>query len=81
MVDDFGEKLMHNKGTNLRKDGLNMTVFNRRLKFVKVYTCKHVHSPTSRPGPCCSEVRATPDESLTVQNLSDGVPIKNYKLL
>ena len=34
MVDDFGEKLMHNKERNLRKDGLNMMGFNHRLKFV-----------------------------------------------
>ena len=37
MVDDFGEKLMHNKEINLRKDVLNTIAFNRRLKFVNVY--------------------------------------------
>ena len=30
---------------------------------------------------CPEEVRATPDESLRVQNLSNGVPVKNYKLI
>ena len=38
MVDDLGEKLIHNKKRNSRKDGLNMTAFNHRLKFVYVYT-------------------------------------------
>ena len=41
MVDDFGEKLMHNKENkerNLRKDGLKMTAFNSRLKFAQVHT-------------------------------------------
>ena len=53
MVDDFGEKLMHNKERNLRKDGLNMTAFNRRLKFenidmcVNVYSCKCIQGPSS----------------------------------
>ena len=48
MVVDFGEKLMHNKERNFKKDGLN-----RRLKFVNiytfvnVYTCKRVHGPSS----------------------------------
>ena len=52
MVDDFGEKLMHIE-RNLRKDGLNMTAFNRKLKFVNVYkfinvySCERVHGPSS----------------------------------
>ena len=37
-MDDFGEKFMHNKETNLRNDGLNITAFNHWLKFVNVYT-------------------------------------------
>ena len=37
MVDDFGEKLMHNNKRKLRKVGLNMVAFNRRMKFVNVY--------------------------------------------
>ena len=28
---------------------------------------------------CPEEVRATPDQNLTGQNLSDGVPVQNYK--
>ena len=53
MVDDFGEKLMHNKERNLRKDGLHMMALNWRLKFVNIYmfvnvsTCKNVHGPSS----------------------------------
>ena len=44
MVDDFGENLMHNKERNLRKGGLNMAAFNRRMKFVNVYDqCTRVH--------------------------------------
>ena len=54
MVYNFGEKLIHNKEINLRKDGLNMTVFYLRLKFVNVYmfvTCKREHSPSSNFNP------------------------------
>ena len=47
MMDDFGEKLMHNKERNLKKDGLNMTAFNRRLDFVNVYTFVSIHGPSS----------------------------------
>ena len=53
MVEDFGEKMMHNKESTLRKDGLNMTMLNQRLKFVNVYMfvdvymCKRVHGPSS----------------------------------
>ena len=36
-----------NKDRNLIKDGLTMTAFNRRLKFVNIYTCKYVHCPSS----------------------------------
>ena len=48
MVDEFGEKLMHNKERNLRKDGLNMMAFDQ-LKFVNVYTFVNVykHGPSS----------------------------------
>ena len=37
MVDDFGEKLIHNNERKLRKGGLNMAAFSRRLKFVSIY--------------------------------------------
>ena len=37
MVDDFGEKLMHNNDRKLRKGGLNMAAFSRRMKFINVY--------------------------------------------
>ena len=37
MVDDFGKKLMHNNERKLRKGGLNMAGFSRRMKFVNVY--------------------------------------------
>ena len=36
MVDDFGEKVMHNKERNFIKDEFNMTAFNCRLKFINV---------------------------------------------
>ena len=42
MVDDFDEKLRHKERT-LRKDGLNMTVFNRRLKSVNVFRFVNVY--------------------------------------
>ena len=42
MVDDFGEKFVH-KEKNFRIDGLNTTAFNRRLKFVNVYTFGNVY--------------------------------------
>ena len=50
------KKLMHKMERNLRKDRLNMTAINRRLKFVniymfiKVYMCKHVHGSASTEG-------------------------------
>ena len=37
MVDDFGEKLMHNNERKLRKGGLNMAAFSCRMKFVSAY--------------------------------------------
>ena len=37
MVDEFGKNLMHNNERKLRKGGLNMAAFNRRMKFVNVY--------------------------------------------
>ena len=37
MLDDFGEKLMHNNVRKLRKGGLNIAAFSRRMKFVNVY--------------------------------------------
>ena len=49
----YGEKLVHNKERKLRKDGLNMTASDGRLKFVNLYTfvnlftCKRANSPTS----------------------------------
>ena len=43
MMDDFGEKLMHNKGKNVRKGKLNVTTFKRRFKFVHVYTLTFIH--------------------------------------
>ena len=55
-MDDLDEKSMHNKERNLIKDGLNMKVFNHRLKFVNDYTFvsayrrKPVHSPSSNLG-------------------------------
>ena len=55
MVDDFGEKLMQNKERkglrNLRKGGLNMTAFNRRVKFVNVYDQLNVYTFTRVHGP------------------------------
>ena len=38
MVDEFGEKLMHNQERNLRKSGLSMRAFKPSFKFVNVYT-------------------------------------------
>ena len=37
MVDDFGEKLMHNNERQLRKGGLNMAAINLGMKFINVY--------------------------------------------
>ena len=44
MVDDFGEKLMHNNKRKLRKGGLKIAAFNCRMVFVNVYDqCTRLH--------------------------------------
>ena len=61
MVDDFGEKLMHNNERKLRKGGLNMAAFNRRMKFVNVYDqCTRLHVYTVAALAVAERVSVTP---------------------